>query len=428
MNPATRHVKLLENVNVRRWYENNEAKSKITAQTYLRNFGLWLEYLNLKPEGLIDRAKNDFDNLKGEIADQVRRLERKGTHGASISTSLKAVISFLRFFNISVKFNINIKNENRNLKAEQERIPDKEELAKILRIATVRERVSISLMAFSGLRPEVLGNIDGTDGLVLGDIIDLEIGKNEVSFSKIPVQIRVRPELSKIRQSYFTFLGNEGAEYLKEYLNLRIKDGERVKADSPVILPVEKQSLDKKNRFLMTTLLLRRIKATIVKADYDWRPYIFRVYFGTNLDSAEAKGLISHPWRQFIMGHKGDIEETYTKREGKIDEGRDQYAKCLPYIETQVKGMTPEQSESLEKRVKIMFLTMSGFTPGEAEELVTLSDEDLQKKMKEKLGMKILNGNSQKVISMAEVEKYITEGFEFVSPLPDNKCIIRLPK
>ena len=84
MNPATRHVKLLENVNVRRWYENNEAKSKITAQTYLRNFGLWLEYLNLKPEGLIDRAKNDFDNLKGEIADQVRRLERKGTHGASI--------------------------------------------------------------------------------------------------------------------------------------------------------------------------------------------------------------------------------------------------------------------------------------------------------------------------------------------------------
>lgn len=45
------------------------------------------------------------------------------------------------------------------------------------------------------------------------------------------------------------------------------------------------------------------------------------------------------------MGHKGDIEETYTKREGKIDEGREQYAKCLPYIETQAKGMTPEQTE-----------------------------------------------------------------------------------
>ena len=299
----------------------------------------------MKPEELLDRAKNDFDSLKGEIADQIRQLERKGTQGASISTSLKAVISFLRFFNISRKFNINIKNENRNLNAERERIPDKEELAKILKIATVRERVAISLMAFSGLRPEVLGNIDDTDGLTLRDIPDLQIGESEISFTKIPSRINVRPELSKTRQSYFTFLGNEGSEYLKEYLNLRIKDGERLTADSPVILPVEKQSLEKKNRFLMTVLLLRKIKTTIVKAGFNWRPYIFRIYFGTNLDSAEAKGMISNPWRQFIMGHKGDIEETYTKREGKIDEGREQYAKCLPYIETQAKGMTPEQTE-----------------------------------------------------------------------------------
>ena len=267
----------------------------------------------MKPEDLLDRAKNDFDSLKGEIADQIRQLERKGTQGASISTSLKAVISFLRFFNISRKFNINIKNENRNLNAERERIPDKEELAKILKIATVRERVAISLMAFSGLRPEVLGNIDDTDGLTLRDIPDLQIGESEISFTKIPSRINVRPELSKTRQSYFTFLGNEGSEYLKEYLNLRIKDGERLTADSPVILPVEKQLLDKKNRFLMTVLLLRRIKTTIVKAGFNWRPYIFLIYFGTNLDSAEAKGMISNPWRQFIMGHKGDIEETYTK-------------------------------------------------------------------------------------------------------------------
>ncbi len=45
----------------------------------------------------------------------------------------------------------------------------------------------------------------------------------------------------------------------------------------------------------MTTLLLRRIKATIVKAGFYWRPYIFRVYFGTNLNMAESKGKISPP-------------------------------------------------------------------------------------------------------------------------------------
>jgi hypothetical protein len=71
---------------------------------------------------------------------------------------------------------------------------------------------------------------------------------------------------------------------------------------------------------------------------------------------------------------------------------------------------------------------MSGFTQRDAEELADLSHEELRKKMKEKLGMKNLNGNSLKVISMAEVKKYISEGFEFVSALPNGKCIIRLPK
>ncbi|MEM0135316.1 MAG: site-specific integrase, partial [Thermoplasmatales archaeon] len=149
--------------------------------------------------------------------------------------------------------------------------------AKILRIATLRERVSISLMSFSGLRPEVLGNINGIDGLVLGDIPDIRIEKDNAEFEKIPCRITVRHELSKIRQQYFTFIGPEGSKYLKEYLALRMNDGERLTHDSPIILPVEKQSLDKKNKFLLTTLLLRRIKGTIIKAGFNWRPYIFRI-------------------------------------------------------------------------------------------------------------------------------------------------------
>jgi hypothetical protein len=65
-----------------------------------------------------------------------------------------------------------------------------------------------------------------------------------------------------------------------------------------------------------------RIRRTIVKAAFEWCPYIFRIYFSTTLDSLEAKGLISHSWRPFIKGYKEDIEETDTKREGKIEEGR----------------------------------------------------------------------------------------------------------
>ena len=439
MNPLTRHRKLLENKKVERWYENLKARSQVTSDIYLRNFGLWLEYLHLDPETVIIMARDHFDDFKGSVSDVIRGLEKKGTMGASISTGIKPMISYLKFYNVSVKLGINIRNENRNLKAEKEVIPGKDNLAKILRMATLRERVSISLMAFSGLRPEVLGNIDGSDGLVIGDIPDLRITEGKVNYDHVPVQINVRPELSKIRTAYFTFLGPEGSEYLKEYLELRIASGETLKKNTPVIVPVEKQLLEKKNRFLLTTLLLRRIKGTIIKAGFEWRPYIFRIYFGTNLDSAEAKGLISHPWRQFIMGHKGDIEETYTKREGKIEEGREQYSKCLDYLETSEHGIKEEDvakiTTSTMRETAIMILeTAYGMklTDKEREELMGLEINELQDRLKEIFRDKradiLNNGNKHKTIPERDLESYLNKGWELVQIYPrGDKAVIKLP-
>ena len=447
MHPATRHKKLLENKKVERWYSNVKARSQVTSDTYLRNFGLWLEYLDKDPESIVSFARDQFDDFKGAVSDQIRLMESKGTMGSSISTSIKALISYLKFNNVIVRLGINIRNENRNLKAEREIIPSKEELSRILRTATMRERVGISLMAFSGLRPEVLGNIDGTEGLAIGDIVDLSIAKGKVEFASIPAQIIVKPELSKTRTKYFTFIGPEGSEYLKEYLETRIANGERLTKESPVILPIEKQSLEKKNRFLMTTLLLRRIKATITKAGFNWRPYIFRIYFGTNLDTAESKGFITHPWRQFIMGHKGDIEETYTKREGMIDEGRNQYAKCLELVEAGKKAMSENDKLSIEKSLTGTVLKkVFGFSDSEIADMLELSDEELQKRIQEKIGPtqdkqkiqekahtdakeigKRKNGSRQIMIPSSYIDQYFSEGFEYVAGVNENKVIMRLP-
>ena len=435
MNPLTRHRKLLENKKVERWYSNLKARSQVTSDIYIRNFGLWLEYLNKDPESIIIFAKNNFEEFKGSISDKIRDLESKCTMGASISTSIKPLISYLKFNNIVVKLGINIKNENRNLNAEKERKPEKEELSKILRMATMRERVSISLMAFSGLRPEVLGNIDGSDGLRIEDIKDLEIEGNEIRFKTVPARIVVRPELSKIRVQYYTFLGPEGVEYLTEYLQTRISQGENLNYESPVIMPIEKQSMDKKNEFLMTTLLLRRIKANIVKAGFDWRPYIFRVYFGTNLDTAESKGLISHPWRQFIMGHKGDIEETYTKREGIAEEGRDQYKNCLKFIETRDKGIKEEDYQKLLRESAIQTLMAAfGITLNEDQknELMSLETSEYQKRLseifKDKRAEILNNGNRHKTIPEKELETYLNKGWELVQIYPKgDKAVVRLP-
>lgn len=428
MHPKTRHGKLLENVKIRRWYENIEVRSTVTAGVYLRNMGLWLEYLQIDPDAMIELAKNNFDEFKGRVADQIRKMEREGIQGASISTSIKPMISFLKFYNVVVKLNLNIKNENRNLNAEKEVVPEKYQLRAVLLRAPKRERVAISLMAFSGLRPISMGNELGLDGLRLGDIPDLNLN-GDIDFVKIPARINIRAELSKTRLPYFTFLGEEGCQYVLDYLKDRRSKGEVLNPDSPVVLPINEKSMkENPSEFLRTNLIERRIKKAISKAEFGWRPYIFRAYFGTNLDTAEAKGLISHPQRQFIMGHKGDIEETYTKRgsEVKMEEIRSAYQKCLPFLETENKTSQIEVAD-LEKTFTSKFLKLLGFSDSEIKDMADLDDETLQKLINERRGMNMNNGHKQRVVNLNEVKTFIEQGWEYVGSLPNNEAIIKLP-
>ena len=440
MKQQLRQKLLLEDPTVKRWYENLKAKSEITADNYLRNFGLWLEWLNLTEEKLTQLAKEDYPTLKNLISDQIRKKENEGKAGSYISTSLKPTLSFLKFNNITVHLQINIKNENRNLTTENERIPTKDELSTILRSTDTRGRLEIALMAFSGLRPETLGSYKGTNGLKLSDIKDLEIKNEKIEFKKIPTEITVRPELSKARHQYLTFISKEGCEYMKEYLNERINNKEKLSEESPLILPNESKSRkEMKNRFLETQLISREIKKAIKKAGFTWRPYVFRAYFATNLDIAEANGKISHSWRQFIMGHKGDIEARYSTNKNLSDDIKDQiretYKRCEKYLSTQT---TKTQEENLTEKLREYTITIFETTfntklkKEKKEELMNLTtenfEEELRRISKERKNEILNNGNTQKIIKINEIEEYINQGWEFITTLPDGKAIIRIPK
>ncbi|MFG1389934.1 tyrosine-type recombinase/integrase [Acidiplasma aeolicum] len=190
-----------------------------------------------------------------------------------------------------MQLTVNISGENETPTIVNERVPNKEELSRILRKATSRAKVSISLMAFSGLSAESLGNYEGTDGLRLGDIKELHIS-DDITFDKIPAMVVVKQKLSKVRHQYFTFIGREGATYIKEYLDERKKNGEELTYDSP-LLQFDSRCI-RKNDFLRTTLVTRDIRQAIELAGLKMRPYVLRAYFSTALDIAESKGLISH--------------------------------------------------------------------------------------------------------------------------------------
>lgn len=148
-------------------------------------------------------------------------------------------------------------------------------------------------MAFADLRPESIGNHDGTDGLILKDIPEVKIENGEVTFEKVPTMVVVRSTLSKTRNKYFTFLSQEGCDYLKEYLEERIRDGEKLTSETTLIGHERPGAAEKE--FAMTRKITHFIRKYMRAAGVYKRPYVLRAYAETQLIIAESKGRLVIP-------------------------------------------------------------------------------------------------------------------------------------
>lgn len=429
MPSGSKYAPLLEDQDVRRWYENLEAKSVITATVYLRTLGLYCNLAKTTPKQILAQAPTK--KYRDGFTDFIRSMEKEGKAGSYIERFKKVILSWTSYNNLDVKLKVNIKGSSDTPTIADERVPTKDELSRILRMASPRGRISVSMIAFSGLRPESLGDYLGTDGIRLGDFTEAKISSDGIEFEKVPTILLVRRALSKARHPYFTFVGNEAITYIQEYIQERVKQGEKLTPQSPLLAFDPRGA--RKNRFLRTTLVTRDIKEAIVKAGFSWRPYVLRAYCDTGMIVAESKGLISHPYLQFLMGHKGDIEARYSTNKGRlppsmIEEMREAYEKCEPLLST--KAAEPPTEEQIKRTFNEQFLQMSGYSKEEIEKMNIdeLSNEELQNIVRQKLlGIMTNNGSRQKVIPMREVKSYIGQGYEYVASLPDREAIVKVP-
>ena len=119
-----------------------------------------------------------------------------------------------------------------------ERVPTQEELKRVLLGADPGNRVVMALMAHPEVRPEVLGNYLGRDGFRIKDFPDLKVKGKTVECEHVPCLVVVRAELSKAGHRYFTFLGKEGCDYLRAYLQSRLQRGEKLEPETGTIHPI----------------------------------------------------------------------------------------------------------------------------------------------------------------------------------------------
>ena len=265
-------------------------------------------------------------------------------------------------------------------------------------------------------------------GLIISDEIVKPMREKNFKELLENKSVSVKSMLSKAKNQYFSFIGEEGATYIKEYLEERRGQGEELDYDSP-LLQFEEGKV-RKNPFLRTTLITRDIRDAIQGAGLKMRPYVLRAYFSTALDIAESKGLISHPWRQFIMGHKGDIEARYSTNKrlppDMIEEMRESYRKCLKFLETRISDVSEDNAKLFLQQ---QLLSAVGYKQEEIDkiDLTNVSNEDFQQLLRDKVaGAMSDNGAKQKVIPVSDIEQYISDGYDFEAVLPNGKAVMRL--
>jgi site-specific recombinase XerC len=426
---------LLKDEDVKRWFDNLAARSIVTAGVYLRSLGLYCELNKTNPKALLKVAKTKA--FRDSFSDFIRQQEKEGKAGSYLTRYKKVLRSWFSYNGLEVKLNINIAGERDTPTIASERIPNKEELDRILRMATSRARVSIALMAFSGLRPESLGNYEGTDGIRLGDFVDAQITENGIEFTEIPAQLVVRKNLSKARHQYFTFVPEQTLTYITEYVEGRIKRKEEMSSDSN-LLELDVRGV-KRNKFLRTTLVTRDIKEAILKAGYSWRPYVLRSYCDTNLIIAESKGKISHPYLQFIMGHKGDIEARYSTNKGilppdMIEDIRKFYKDCEPFLSTSTQPLE-QSSVILEAKTEALKSIAKSLLGIDLLEVKIAKEKELGKELDQNETIQLFEDelkklrdgqhNPQRIVREEELERHLAEGWHFVSTLPSQRILVK---
>ena len=234
---------LLKDEDIKRWYDNLVAGSSITAEVYLRGLGRYCVLENSTPKKILLEAETK--EFRDSFIDFVRKLESQGKAGSYITRYKKVLASWLTYNGKQVKLKVNIKGVADTPTLTNERVPTKDELSKILRKSSSRGRISTSMMGFSGLRPESLGDNHGTDGIRLGDFKEAKITPNGIEFEKIPSIVTIRSNLSKGKFPYFTFIPQETATYIKEYLESRVKAGEKLDSESPLLQVDNKRKQNK---------------------------------------------------------------------------------------------------------------------------------------------------------------------------------------
>ena len=254
-----------------------------------------------------------------------------------------------------------------------------------------------------------------SSGMRLAEALSVQV--QDLDLGARPARANLRAEITKGKRARVTYLSDEAREAIEE-----------ITLGAPPERLVFNYSGDIWSRTKIATVSFRRVAERAGLGELLPNHRIHRIHLHLFRKHFITKGsdTIGEHAAHALCGHGFYMDTYYAKSEA--DREAD-YLKLMPKL-TVLGGPEVSKDEMLDAFNK-RYLAIAGYSE---EEISVLGDtskmalEELQglgkQKSMESLG---LNKNNQKIVLKWEVKKWVVEGWDFVTWLPDDEAIIRLP-
>ena len=211
-------------------------------------------------------------------------------------------------------------------------IPTQQDVQLILDDCSLRLRLAVALMAFSGMRP--------------ADIVELQYRHVRKSFEHTDDVTTVIKQQKKTHQWYFTFLGPQGTRYLRSVLEMREKAGETISDDSYLLMKMGKKMTAGQLKRGIRHVIRRRFSKHPTSEPFRlFRPYGLRKYF------RRVVSKLGEDTAEFLMGHSSGLTSLTATYSGlrdmdaeAISSLKEQYISLLGDLETETSEITVRRS------------------------------------------------------------------------------------
>lgn len=309
-------------------------------------------------------------------------------------------------------------------------IPSQDFMEKLLRVADVRSKAVITILASSGMRR--------------GELRELTL-KN-VKFDQELTTITIEPRMTKSKRGRRTFISKEATNCLKAYLKKRESMGHKLDDSAPLIATLD-------NRKVSACVMWRIImqSANLVEKNesdkaLEFSPHSLRRYFITMMMTAGIPmGMVN-----YLSGHVGYLSESYEK--WRDEDLAKEYLRGMERVTILEKASTVDEldaelrllkararakglsNEDFERRVHDLKIANNGEIGGihynpkldkeqEIEAYYKMlsenesSDGNYGSNGNGKKYIVRKNGNTDMVVTEAELGDYLGQGYKFISSI-----------